>query len=156
MKKLLLLSIFALLAALTISAQKNSIPSNVQKDIDAIKKMETDINAGFVKGNADANDKYVSENARFTAPDGMRLSRDGISMAIRNGSLKFTQSNIIDLHVMVFIDTAIATYDSDDKGSFNGMKIDGKARWTDTWARINGNWICVASAGTNIVDMPTK
>jgi outer membrane lipoprotein-sorting protein len=152
MKKIFILFVLMMLTTTAALAQKNKVASAVQKDIDAIKKMEQEIADGFLKGNADANDKYVSENARFTAPGGMRLSRDGISTAIRSGSLKFTSSVISDLHVMVFIDTAIATYDTDDKGTFNGQNISGKARWTDTWARINGNWICVASAGTNIVE----
>ena len=148
MKRFALLLVLVLFAAMAAAAQKNSIPASVQKDIDAIKKMETEINAGFVKGNADANEKYASPNMIFTAPDGTRLSRDIINMSIRNGMLKFTQSTISDLHVKVFIDTAIATYDTDDKGTFNGQDISGKSRWTDTWARINGNWVLIAAAGS--------
>jgi hypothetical protein len=60
------------------------------------------------------------------------------------------------MHVMVFIDTAIATYDTDGKGTFNGTDITGQARWTDTWARINGNWMLIASAGTDITVRPAK
>ncbi|HEV7646219.1 MAG TPA: nuclear transport factor 2 family protein [Pyrinomonadaceae bacterium] len=157
MKNLLFLFGLIILVSIPAFAQKSSIPTNVQKDIDAIKKMETEINAGFLKGNADANDKYASPNMIFTAPDGMRLSRDIISMSIRNGMLKFTQSTISDLHVKVFIDTAIATYDTDDKGTFNGQDISGKTRWTDTWARINGNWMLIAIAGSMFPeDSPKK
>ncbi len=148
MKKLLVFIALTLLISLPVLAQKSSIPASVQKDIDAIKKMEAEISAGFLKGNADANEKYASPNMIFTAPDGTRLSRDIINMSIRNGMLKFTQSTIIDLHVKVFIDTAIATYDTDDKGTFNGQDISGKTRWTDTWARINGNWMLIAVAGS--------
>jgi hypothetical protein len=155
MKNLLTLLLLVFCISLTAAAQKNSIPANVQKDIDAIKKMENEINAGFIKGNADANEKYASPNMIFTAPDGMRLSRDIINMSIRNGMLKFTQSTINDLHVKVFIDTAIATYDTDDKGTFNGQDISGKTRWTDTWARINGNWMLIAVAGSMFPE-PTK
>jgi hypothetical protein len=156
MKNLLTLLLLVFCVSLTAAAQKNSIPANVQKDIDAIKKMETEINAGFLKGNADANEKYASPNMIFTAPDGMRLSRDIINMSIRNGMLKFTQSTITDLHVKVFIDTAIAVYDTDDKGTFNGQDISGKSRWTDTWARINGNWMLIAVAGSMIAEDPPK
>jgi len=154
-KSLIFFALILLAATSTALAQKNNIPSNVQKDIDAIKKMENEINAEFLKGKADANDKYASPNMIFTAPDGTRLSRDIISMSIRNGMLKFTQSTISDLHVKVFIDTAIAVYDTDDKGTFNGQKIDGKSRWTDTWARINGNWMLIAVAGSMIAE-PAK
>ena len=156
MKKLLVLFALILSVVFVAPAQKNSIPSNVQKDIDAIKKMETDINAEFLKGKADLFEKYVIQTARFTAPDGSQLSRDAITIAVRNGSLKFTQSNLSDLHVIVFVDTAIATYLTDDKGTFNGQSIDGKTRWMDTWARIGGNWTCVGLAGTPLMEMPTK
>ncbi len=157
MKNLLFLFGLIILVSIPAFAQKSSIPPGVQKDIDAIKKMEAEINAGFLKGNADANDKYASPNMIFTAPDGMRLSRDAISISIRNGMLKFTQSTISDLHVKVFIDTAIATYDTDDKGTFNGQDISGKTRWTDTWARIGGNWMLIAVAGSMFPeDSPKK
>src|SRR5262245_38521860 len=111
MKKLSLLLTLCLIAAAVVSAQ-NKTPANVQKDIDAIKKMEQDMAGSLVKGKADLLEKYASPNMRFTAPDGMRLSRDILITAVRDGSLKFTASVISDLHVIVFIDTAIATYDT--------------------------------------------
>jgi len=149
MKKLIVLFVLVMLAAISATAQKQTKPAK-ETDIQAIERMEKEISDGFLKGNADAHDKYVSQNLKFTAPDGMRLSRDDISAAIRSGMLKFTSSTVSNMRVTIFVDTAIATYDTDDKGTFNGNDISGKARWTDTWARINGNWLCIAVAGTNI------
>jgi Domain of unknown function (DUF4440) len=139
----LLLAIF-LFATLTINAQ------NVQKDIEAIKKMETEINADFARNKADAFNKYVHQNARVTLTNGERASRDAIGMMIGSGGLKITADVVSDMHVIVFIDTAIATYDTDKKAIMNGASFDGKTRWTNTWARINGNWTCIAVVGTPI------
>lgn len=152
MKKCFILFVLFILTATAVFAQKTTAQSAVQKDVDAIKKMEQEIVDGFIKGKTDVYDKNTSPNMRFTAPDGTRLSRDIVSTSIRNGMLKFTQSTISDLKVLVFGDTAIATYDTDDKGTFNGQDISGKSRWTDTWARINGNWTLVAVAGSAIAE----
>lgn len=157
MKKFFIL--FALMTLVAASAFAQKTPTTTlskETDIQAIERMEKEISAGFLKGNADAHDKYVSQNLKFTAPDGMRLSRDDLSAAIRSGMLKFTSSTISNMKVTIFGDTAIVNYDTDDKGTFNGTDISGKARWTDTWARIDGKWLCVAVAGANLVEMPTK
>jgi ketosteroid isomerase-like protein len=154
MKRLLTLFVLVLLASIAASAQKGSAPSGVQKDIEAIKKMETEINADFAKNKADAFNKYVHQNARVTLTNGDRTSRDAIGMMMTGGGLKITQVALSDMHVIVFIDTAIATYDTDKKAVMNGASFDGKTRWTNTWARINGNWTCIAIVGTPIRDMP--
>ena len=50
-----------------------------------------------------------------------------------------------DLKVTVFGHTAIATGTFVGKGTADGKALDLHERFTDTWVKMDGKWLCVAS-----------
>ena len=57
----------------------------------------------------------------------------------------FSSMELTDLKVTVFGDTAIATGTFADKGTYKGKAFNHRGRFTDTWVRMNGKWLCVAT-----------
>lgn len=54
-----------------------------------------------------------------------------------------------DLKVTVFGHTAIATGTFSGKGKdATGKPLDGRERFTDTWVKMDGKWLCVATQGS--------
>jgi ketosteroid isomerase-like protein len=55
-----------------------------------------------------------------------------------------------DMKVRVYGDEAVVTGRNTTKGQFKGRDISGQYRWTDTWAKRNGRWQCVAEHDSKI------
>jgi ketosteroid isomerase-like protein len=45
----------------------------------------------------------------------------------------------------VFGDAAVATGTFASQGTYKGKPFDHRGRFTDTWVKQNGKWLCVAS-----------
>jgi len=57
----------------------------------------------------------------------------------------FSRLEITDLKVTVFGNTAIATGTFASRATYKGEPFEHRGRFTDTWVRLNGKWLCVAS-----------
>jgi ketosteroid isomerase-like protein len=62
----------------------------------------------------------------------------------------FTSSEVTDLKVTVYGDAAIATSTYASKGTYKGKPFDSRGRTTDTWVRMNGKWLLVATHYSHI------
>ena len=84
-------------------------------------------------------DKYVA-----TDEDGTVLIGKEANLADAKLTT-FSSMELTDLKVTVFGDTAIATGTFADKGTYKGKAFNHRGRFTDTWVRMNGKWLCVAT-----------
>lgn len=84
-------------------------------------------------------DKYVS-----TDQDGKVIVGKEANLADAKLTT-FSSTELMDLKVTVFGDTAIATGAFASKGKYKDKPFDDRGRFTDTWVRLNGKWLCVAS-----------
>jgi ketosteroid isomerase-like protein len=85
-------------------------------------------------------DRFVN-----TEYDGDVSDRERFLADIRDPQFKPAFANIQDLKVNFYRDTAIVTGVYHTKGSYNGKSYDHVGRFTDTWVREEGKWLCVAS-----------
>ncbi len=60
-----------------------------------------------------------------------------------------------DLKVRVYGDCATVTGMYREKGTVKGKPISRRGRFTDTWVKQNGAWLCVASQNT-LISHPTE
>jgi ketosteroid isomerase-like protein len=114
-------------------------------------KMEQEMADALIKGDAAVFEKYIADNGSFTDPGGTFMNKAQTIALIKSGDLKFESSKIDDMKVNVFGKTAIVTYRTTDKGTFKGRDISGQARWTETFIKMKGKWMMVASQGTPIM-----
>ena len=56
-----------------------------------------------------------------------------------------------EIKVQVFGDAAVAAGLTNFKGTLNGKDASRKYRWTDTWVKRDGQWLCVAGHSSTVV-----
>ncbi len=156
MKKLFIL--FALLITAT-SASLAQKPAAKETDEQWLTRFEMQSAEALVKGDFSAVEKYISNDSVLTDPSGMMFTKAQTADLFKTGMLKFESSKFSEIKVRIFNGTtAVVTYLSEDKGMIKyadgkTQDISGKYRWTDTFVKMNGMWMCVATHGTPVLGM---
>jgi ketosteroid isomerase-like protein len=84
-------------------------------------------------------DKYVATDEEGTVIFGKQANLADAKLTT------FSSLELTDLKVTMFGDTAIATGTFTDKGTYKGKPFNNRGRFTDTWVKVNGKWLCVAT-----------
>ena len=147
--------VFALSALVSAQAPETKkatppAPAAGQDTEAALMKMERDAAAALTKRDVAGFGSIMAEDAVFTGPDGAFQTKAQLLADVKAGELVIESTNISDLKVRVFGDSAVATYITTDKGKYKGRDISGRYRWTDTFVRRGGKWQVVAGQGTPI------
>jgi hypothetical protein len=114
-------------------------------------KMEQEMADAVVKKDVSVFEKYAVDSAAFTDPGGTLMNRSQVVAMFKSDDFKMESTKIDDMKVQMFGNTAIVTYRTTDKGKFRNQVIDGQARWTDTFVKMGGKWVMVATQGTPIM-----
>ena len=94
--------------------------------------------------NADLMAPLLADNFVSTDQDGTVLVGKAANLAdMKNSTV--TSYETTDLKVTVFGDAAVATGTYAFRGTYKGEPIDHRGRYTDTWVKLNGKWLQVAS-----------
>jgi ketosteroid isomerase-like protein len=115
-----------------------------------VMRIEKEMLAAVLKGDAGPSERYLAENYVFTGPDGLSMGKAQSIQDLKSGYLKLQAASLDDTKVHVYGDTAIVTYSSNDKGTYKGKDISGKTRWTDVFVKQSGRWMIVASHGSRV------
>ncbi len=178
MKNSLSIAALALAVSLFASSQigctkreenKSTATSNVSEemaprakpDVGAIEKeltqMERDWGQAVVRHNADATRRIEADDIVSTAPNGTVATKQQDIQHVQSGNLTADAWDEVDMKVNVLdADAAVVTGRSIIKnGKYKApdgkvVDISGQYRFTDTFARRNGQWQIVASQGTKI------
>jgi len=116
--------------------------------------MERDATAALLKRDTAAFGRLFAEDAVLTTPDGTVQSKPQLLADVKSGDLALESSEITDMKVQVYGDSAVVTYSTTDKGKYKGQDIGGRYRWTDVFVRRAETWQIVASQGTRIPQPP--
>ncbi len=94
---------------------------------------------------ADAMDKMLDKDFVLTDYDGTVMSKAQFLASIRDKANQLTAEVSEDMKLHRHGDTVVVTGATHEKGTFKGKPYQHKGRFTDTWIRREGSWICVAS-----------
>jgi ketosteroid isomerase-like protein len=133
-----------------------AVPLSAQTKNSGVEKTITDLENQWAvaqrDGKADVVAPMLAESFINTDADGQTYGKDRLLSNLKGG--KWEQNGISDVKVTVYGNTAIATGAWAGKGvDGDGSKIDRRERWTDTWVRMGGKWLCVASQQTSAEKM---
>jgi ketosteroid isomerase-like protein len=148
----------AIVAAPAVSAQA---PDSKQKPAPPAKaaggsveqtliKMENDALAALLKRDVAAFGGIFADDAVMITPDANVQTKAQLLADVKSGDLVIQSSEISEMKVRTFGDTAVVTYITNDKGKYKGQDVSGRYRWTDVFARRAGKWQIVAGQGTQI------
>jgi ketosteroid isomerase-like protein len=94
---------------------------------------------------APAMEKMIDENFVLTDYDGSLLSKTQFLAGIKDPSVQLTQEMSEGMKLHEHGSTVIVTGATKEKGTQNGKAFAHSGRFTDTWMKKNGQWVCVAS-----------
>lgn len=94
---------------------------------------------------AGAMDKILDPDFVLTDYDGAVLSKSQFLASIRDVSDQLTVEVSEGMKLYRHGDTVIVTGATHEKGTNKGKPYEHRGRFTDTWIRKNGEWICIAS-----------
>ncbi len=127
---------------------KNAAASDAEQ---AIQKVETEMLAAVLKGDAAAVDQHLATGFVFVSPEGDVESKAEMLSDVKSSKLKLTSSEPSEMKVVVSdADMALATYTSVDKGTYAGNDISGTYRWMDVFVKRDGKWQLMAEQGTRV------
>ena len=142
--------------AQTPDAKKGAPAKPAQADVEqTLMQLERDTANAIIKRDAAAVARVFADDAVLTTPDGSMQTKTQFLADLKSGDLALQSSDIQDMKVRVFGDTAVVTYATTDKGKYKGQDIGGRYRWLDVFVRRAGSWQLVAGQGTPIAP-PSK
>ena len=118
-------------------------------DEQAVIAAEHQTDKAFLTMNADLMAPLLAENFVSTDQDGTVFVGKAANLAdMKNSTV--TSYETTDLKVTVYGDAAIATSTYASKGKYKGKPFDSRGRSTDTWVKMNGKWLLVATHYSHI------
>ena len=119
----------------------------------ALMKLENDWAKAGLAGDTAALEKMLASDYVYTNPEGGMSTRADTLSAMKSGATKYDIFTVSDMKVHVYGDAAVVTGTGHTKGKEDGKPIDDTVRFTDTWVKQGGNWVCVA---THVTRLPKK
>jgi len=133
-----------LLFTLTVAA--GARPGAPQSD-DASKvvALENLWNQTQLNHDAAAMEKMLDEDFVLTDYDGTLSNKSQFLDSIKDMSIKLTQEMSEGMKLHQHGNTVVVTGATREKGTQNGKAFAHNGRFTDTWIKKDGRWLCVAS-----------
>lgn len=147
MLKSLTLFVLAIAATLTLLAQEKPA---ISEDEGKILALESVWNRAEQAKDINALSKLFAPNMIYVDHEGTLQTREQFFNSIKNDNSPLDQLVTEDVVTRSFGDSIVVTGVYRGKSTKNGKTTVIRGRFTDTWARINGNWQCVASSATPI------
>jgi len=142
----------ALLAvALLLPAQQRG---NLSPDESLIMTLEKAWNVAEEHKDLGALDQLLSPTLVYTDYDGSFMNKAQFLSSVKSVGLDADQIVNEDVKVQVYAGSAIVTGIYHEKGTLKGKAISRRGRFTDSWVKENGSWMCVASQSTLISHSP--
>ena len=146
--KIAVLACFALVAAaLLLPAQERH---TLSPDESLILTLEKAWNVAEETKDVRALDQLLSNTLVYTDYDGSFMNKTQFLASVKSAGLDADQITNESVSVQVYGGTAIVTGIYHEKGTLKGRAISRRGRFTDSWVKENGTWMCVASQSTLI------
>jgi Domain of unknown function (DUF4440) len=97
-----------------------------------------------------ALDQLLSSTLAYTDYDGSFMNKAQFLASVKTAGLDADQITNETANVQVYGASAIVTGIYHEKGLVKGKPVSRRGRFTDSWVKENGSWMCVASQSTLI------
>jgi ketosteroid isomerase-like protein len=119
--------------------------SRAQGDETKIIALENLWNQMQINHDADAMEKLLDSDFVLTDYDGTVMSKVQFLASILDKSNQLTVEVSDDMKLYRHGDTVVVTGATHEKGTEKGKSYSHRGRFTDTWIRKDGRWLCIAS-----------
>jgi ketosteroid isomerase-like protein len=119
--------------------------SRAQGDETKIIALENLWNQIQINHDADAMGKMLDSDFVLTDYDGSVMFKAQFLASIRDNSIQLTVEVSTDMKLHRHGDTVIVIGATHEKGTEKGKPFSRSGRFTDTWIKKDGQWLCIAS-----------
>ncbi len=119
--------------------------SRAQGDETKIIALENLWNQMQLHHDAEAMGKMLDDDFVFTDYDGTIMSKPQFLESIRDKSYQLSVEASDNMKLHRHGDTVVVIGSTHEKGTFKGKPYQHQGRFTDTWMKKNGQWLCIAS-----------
>ena len=153
MKRMLVLAVLAMAASSVAVGQmtgdKSAPKGNVEQEVI---KLEQDRTQAAVRGDTAFLEQNTADDYTFINSRGRLITKAQLLADFKAGEIKLQSSDLDDLHVRVYGDTAVLTGRSTQKGQAYGQDTGGQYRFTRVFVKRDGRWQSVAFQQTRIAE----
>jgi uncharacterized protein (TIGR02246 family) len=126
-------------------------PATTGKDEPAVRKLEQSWFAAIAKADvAGLNALVPNDDCVYVDPTGQKFNIRDLIADVKAGNYVVTSAHIDDMKIAVYGDTAVVFGLETEKSKYKGEDMSGQYRFTDTWVKRKGQWVCVASANVKV------
>ena len=130
------------------AANKMQASGSVEQKVE---QLERDLANAELKGDVDGVARIEAADYTFTGPDGSMTGRSDDMNDVKTGNFKADAIDLDDLKARVYGTVAVVTGKATLKNcKYHGQDISGEYRFTDTWAKVNGDWHIVAGQASKL------
>jgi len=95
-------------------------------------------------------DRTLADDFLGTGINGRVETKAESLASMKSSEYVITSLVIDDVKVRVYGDAAVVTGRSTGKETYKGKDVSGQTRWTDTFIKRDGRWMCVATHNSRI------
>jgi ketosteroid isomerase-like protein len=147
MKIVSLMCAVVLAASLWLSAQQ---PSDLSPDEALLVSLEKAWNLAEEHKDVHALDQLLASTLVYTDFDGSFMNKAQFLASLKTSGPEGDHFVYEDLKAQAYGDSAIVTGMYHETGTLKRKPISRRGRFTDSWVKEGGSWLCVASQNTLI------
>src|SRR6058998_4138664 len=125
------------------------------ESIEQLLQLEKDFQDAIVANNAEAIERFVTEDWIIVNADGRIVEKDRFLAVVKSGTLTHDTMKLDEPRVRVYGETAVVTGCATSAGKFMRAEFKTLERATDFFVRINGQWRCVLTQLTRVAENKT-
>lgn len=144
-KRIAAIALLLIFASGIIAAQHNS---TISDDESKILALESAWNLAEEEKNVNALDQMLATTFVYTEFDGSFSDKTQFLKGVKSSAINSDQITNQDVAVTLYGGSAVVVGIFKEKGIENGKVFARRGRFTDTWVRQDGIWLCVASQAT--------
>jgi uncharacterized protein (TIGR02246 family) len=95
-------------------------------------------------------DQILADDYTFTDTEGNVNTKAQYIASVKSGESVVTSAVNDEIKVRFYGDAAVVTGRWTGKETFKGKDTSGQSRWTDTFIKRDGRWLCVATHDSRI------
>jgi len=115
-------------------------------------QLEKEFQQAIVENNAEAIERFIADDWIIVDADGKIIEKDEFLAVIRSGALTHDTMRLDDPRVRIYGETGVVTGHAISAGKYMGAEFTTLERSTDVFVRIDGQWRCVLTQLTRLVE----
>ena len=120
------------------------------EDEAAIRALEAKWDNANLRSDAAALDSLFADSFIATDSDGIVRPKSEVIAELKAGRIKYTAAKSDDLRIILHGDAAVVSGRWTGTFTHNGKTTNLRERFTNFYARLKGQWRCVASHGSTL------